>query len=274
MFKATKELTAELINNRKIIISMSRKEFANQYAGSAFGIFWGILKPLMMVAVYWFVFSVIGREPIGENTPKYTQLAMMLPGLVAWNFLSEALLNGSGAIRDNSYLVKKVAFPVSILPVVKICVSFVHHLIFLGISVIILLTQGIGFHLANLQIFYYMFAAVFFLVGITRLLAVFVVITVDVMHFLQTIMQVLFWATPVLWSVYSISSNVSPVIVTLLKLNPMLYIVEGYRDAMLSRAWFWGHPSLGLYFWGFSIVLYIFSSWVYVKNRKEFADIL
>lgn len=273
MFKAFNKVNKELVKNRRLIVSMGLKDFKNEYAGSVLGGIWGFLKPFMMIVAYWFVFSSGIRETNGIEVP---YIAWLIPGLFAWTFFSDSLTLGTSSIRVNAYLVKKMVFPVSILPVVKIFSNLLNHFIFMGIAVAVLYLQGVSLNVYAFQFIYYLFAGCIFTLAIVRLLSAMAVMSVDIVHLINTVMQLLFWGTPVVWHPVDIASKggIFPLLIQLMKLNPYFYLVEGYRNCFVQQVWFWEQPMYMLYFWCVTILLLLFSSYYYEKNRKEFADVL
>ena len=270
MFKSFLELNKELWKNRKIVYEMGKTEFRNEYVGSAFGIVWGLLKPFIMVAAYWFVFSIGMRAGMISNVP---YVAWLVPGLFAWTFLSDSLVGGTGSIRNNSHLVKKVVFPVSILPAVKIFSNFLNHMIFMFIALVLVVFLKVSLSIYIIQLVYYIFSGVIFTLAITRLLSAMAVISIDVMHFISTIMQLLFWATPVVWD-QAIVAEKSIILLNIMKLNPYFYLIQGYRSSLFEQQWFWEQPVYTLYFWGVTVFLFLIGSNYYSKTRKEFADVI
>jgi ABC-type polysaccharide/polyol phosphate export systems, permease component len=271
MLKAMQQLNSELLKYRKIITSMGKKEFQNDYAGSALGLVWGVIKPFMMVFVYWFVFSVGMRQgDIAEDVP---YIPWLIAGVFFWTFLSDSLVQGAGAIRNNAHLVKKVVFPVSILPSIRIYTNLLNHLIFMLLAILLMIFQGVSFNLYVLQIIYYLGAGIIFTIGVTRLLSAMAVMSVDILHFIQTIMQVLFWGTPIVWDPLLMSEK-SALLAQLVKINPYYYLIQGYRESFFFNIGFWQQPVYTLYFWIITLVIYLLGSYYYTKNRGEFADVL
>ena len=86
-------------------------------------------------------------------------------------------------------------------------------------------------------------------------------------------LQVLVWATPIMWNIDAMTS-ISPKIMFILKLNPMYYIVLGYRDAMINNVWFWERSGLTIYYWCFTILMFIIGTTIFSKLRVHFADVL
>lgn len=266
MFKSFLKLNKELWQNRKIVYAMGKTEFRNEYVGSALGIVWGVLKPFMMVVVYAIVFG-------GNLNSGIPFLAWLVPGLFFWTFLSDSLVAGTGAIRNSGHLVKKVVFPISILPSVKIFSNLLNHLIFMAFAIIIIIFLGQPLYIQSIQIVYYLFAGIVFTIGITRLLSAMAVMSVDIVHFIMTIMQLLFWASPVIWGTMAPRNGIEKLMMVL-RLNPYFYLLEGYRDSLFSHKWFFQDPYAMLYFWGVTLVIYLLGSYYYQKNREEFADVL
>lgn len=266
MFKSFFQLNRELWINKKIILAMGRADFKNEYAGSALGMVWGVLKPFILISVYSFVFGAVKNNGV----PFFI---WVIPGLFLWTFLADSLTGGTGAIRGNAHLVKKVVFPVSVLPSTKMITALLNHLLFMSIALVIMFVFGIQMQISIIQVFYYLTASMIFTIFVTRLFSAMAVMAVDTVHFIATIMQILFWATPVLWSP-DMGARFSEKIVFFLQFNPYFYLVEGYRDSFFSGKWFWEKPELTIYFWIVTIVIGLLGSFYYKKTRNEFADVL
>jgi len=267
MIKSFIKLNRELWDQRKVIVAMGKAEFKNEYVGSALGIFWGIIKPFTMIAVYTIVFT---NQVNG--LPYYIWL---IPGLFLWMFLSDELVGGTNAIRANAHLVKKVVFPISILPAVKIFSVLLNHIIFMIIAFVIIMFAGVPLAWGMLQIFYYLFASILVTIALTRLLSAMAVMAVDVVYFITTIMQILLWASPVLWSGYDTGKPMLQAILPILKLNPYYYVIEGYRNSFFNPSIrFYDDVNMMLWFWGFTFVIFLIGSYYYDKTRPYFADVL
>ncbi|MGL6056919.1 MAG: ABC transporter permease [Culicoidibacterales bacterium] len=250
---------------RKIIWSLSFNKFKNSYKGSALGVFWMFAKPITTILIFWVVFGIgFKTQPI-NGTP---YILWLIPGIFAWNFLSELLINGANAIRGNAHIVKKVSFPVETLPLIETIASFLNHLIFIGLTVVIVaLGYGITFK-TIIGVMYMAFAAFALMFALSRLFSTLVAVSVDIFHLLTTMTQALFWMTPVTWA----PNQFGPELVTLLKFNPFFYLVEGYREV------FYGFSEITwlytAYFWIFVALIYVIAHIVYKRIHKEFADVI
>lgn len=168
--------------------------------------------------------------------------------MIPWFYFSEAWSSGTNSLIEYSYLVKKVVFDIRCLPVIKIISSLFVHVFFVAVGLIIYLLYGYYPTLPTIQIIYYSFAMIMFTLALTYVTSSLVVFFRDLSQIIAIMMQVLMWMTPILWNIDSMPLN--SVILFILKLNPMYYIVSGYRDALITKFWFFNRPEQTLYFWG------------------------
>lgn len=133
-------LPAELWQNRRLILKLSKNDFKTRYAGSYLGMVWALVQPVVTVLLYWFVFGTImqSRQSMGDTEIPY--VLWLTAGLVPWMYFSEALSNGTNALLEYNYLVKKVVFKISILPIIKVfAATFMHVFLFASCLCCILL---------------------------------------------------------------------------------------------------------------------------------------
>ena len=124
------ELPVELYHNRQLIFSLAKNDFKTKYAGSYLGIVWAFVQPIVTILVYWFVFSVGLRA---GNADDYPFVLYLVSGIVPWFFFQDALNGGTNALLEYNYLVKKVVFKISILPMVKVISAMFVHCFFCGV---------------------------------------------------------------------------------------------------------------------------------------------
>jgi len=257
----------QLYNNRRLIFSFSKKDFGSKYLGSYLGIIWAFIQPTIMILIYWFVFQIGFRSvPIGD----IPFILWLLSGMIPWLYISESISVGTSAVTDNAHLVKKVVFPVEILPVVRLISSTFIHLFFAAVLLIIFLLYGFGFSAYYLQYFYYFFASVVLSLGITFITSSLTVFIKDVGQFVNMFLQFGFWLTPIFWSFDVVPDKYQ----FLFKLNPIFYIVDGYRQSFIYKTWFWERPLYSLYFWCVACILLVLGVIVFKKVKKHFADVL
>lgn len=253
---------------RSLIWQLARHKLREQYAATLIGSFWAILQPLMTILVFWFVFTYGLKIP--TTTEEIPFFLILFCGLIPWMTFSDGLSGGTGAILAHQYLVKKIVFPLEILPIVQIVAAFVVHLYLVIFLVLILFFYGIKPSIHSIQILYYVFAMAFFTAGLTWFLSALNVFHRDVGQSLSLIIMLWFWFTPIVWPVTRLSGPM----LWFVKANPIYYIVEGYRQTFLYSEPFWNHWNLGLYFWMVSIGLFILGITFFSRVKNQFCDVL
>ena len=265
MFNSAKRLVSDIWNDRRLMGSLSVKDFQRKFSGTYFGMVWAIAQPLLTILVYWFAFQYGFHSSDVEGTP---YVVWFMCGIVPWLFVTEAVSSASNSFIEYNYLIKKVKFNVSILPCVKILSAFYIHLFFCVFTLLI----AWGFHVTPtlylLQLPYYMVANFAILFVLTVLTSSVVVFFRDMNQIISVILLMGMWGTPIAWNLMDFSAKVHPIF----KANPFYYIIEGYRDAVIGRKWFWETPRLTLYFWIIVILLMFISSTIYYKLKPHFAD--
>ena len=262
-------LPIELLQNRKLIMNLAKNDFKTKYAGSYLGIVWAFVQPIVTILVYWFVFSV-GLK--AGNVSDYPFVLYLVSGIVPWFFFQDALNGGTNALMEYNYLVKKVVFKISVLPIVKMISALFVHAFFVVFSLVLCSLYGYTPSLETLQILYYSFCTFMLTLGLVYATSAIVVFFRDLTQIISIFLQVGVWLTPIMWDVNMLSNY--PWLIKLFKLNPMYYIVTGYRDSMLGHVWFWNHWGWTVYFWIVTVVLFALGSWIFKRLKPHFADVL
>lgn len=256
-----------IVLGRNMIINLAKNDFKTKYASSYLGITWGFIQPLITIATYWFVFQVGLRSGNISDTPF---ILWLLVAIVPWFFFSEAFSSATNVFSEYSYLVKKVVFKIELLPMVKITSAFFVHVFFLLFIFIIYSIYGYYPSIFNLQILYYVFCSAALVISLSILTSALVLFFKDLNQIIIIILQVGFWFTPIGWSYTMLPSSWTYVF----KLNPMFYIVEGFRDTFISHIAFYNHPYLTLYFWLFCCVTFAIGVKTFGKLKPHFADVI
>ena len=257
----------DVYQGRQIILQLARNDFKARFAGSYLGIVWAFIQPLVMIAVLWFVFQVGFRAtPVAE----FPFILWLSCGLIPWFFFAESLNTATGSLLEYSFLVKKVVFRTSVLPLVKILSAYYVHIFFIGLLVVMFLAYGYKPNIYYLQILYYSFAQVMLLLGLSWITSSLAVFIKDTANIISVVLQIGFWVTPILWPINMIPERYQ----VFFKLNPMFYIVEGYRDSLILGVGFWHRYNQGLYFWIVTAILFFFGALLFKKLRPHFPDVL
>lgn len=257
-----------IAESRKLMYTLAYNDFREQYLGSYLGVFWAVLRPLLFILVVWFVFGFgFKARPVTEDVPFFLWL---LCGFIPWFFFADAVNKSMNAVVGNAYLVKKVAFRVSILPLVRIFSSLFIHAIFIVILIIAFLLSGYSPSIYWLQLPYFIFCTIVLVLGIGWLTSALRVFIKDVGEIIGVIIQFGFWLTPIFWEIKTI-----PLPYRLyLKINPMFYIIDGYRDTFITHTWFWEQFKIMPYFLITTSVLFIVGAITFKRLRPHFGDVL
>lgn len=257
-----------IAESRSLLISLTKNEFRKEYLGSYLGLAWALLQPLSFILVIWFVFEVGFRTgPVNGDTPFFLWL---LCGMVPWFFFANAVSSGTQSVVSNAYLVKKVAFRVSILPLVEIGSALIVHMMLLLITIIAFLAHGKMPTIYWLQLPYFVLCTVLLVLGITWLTSALRVFIKDIGNLIAILLQLGFWFTPIFWSADIVPEQYR----YLIKLNPMFYIVDGYRDTFINQVWFWEQYKVTPYFLVTTGFLFVAGAIVFKRLRPHFGDVL
>ena len=256
-----------LYHHRYLVMSMAKREIAAQYVGSFLGFVWTFIKPLVMICVFWFVFSVGFRSKPMADVPFVVWLAA---GLAPWFCFSDIVMSSTGAVIGNAPLVKKTLFPSQILPVVKLLSGLITHAVFLTILLGLLLFEGIPLTIFTLQFIYYLVCFSLLALGISWFVSALNVFVRDVGQLVAVALQIGFWGTPIFWDINIMSEKIR----VLMLLNPVFYIVQGYRESFIHFVPFWHHGFQTVYFWVFTMLSLLVGAFVFRRLKPQFADVL
>ena len=260
----------DIINNRNMIFSLARSDFKKRFVGSYFGIVWMFIQPLATVLVYTLIFQVGFRAtPPVANVP---YVLWLLPGIIPWFYFQESMLQGTGVLYEYNFLVKKVVFDVSMLPIVKLLSVFFSHVFFVIIMFIVFLIARVKITLDALLIVYFSFALSVFTLGLIYITSAINVFFKDMSQIVGILMQFGIWMAPIMYD-ENLFVGRSELVLKLLKLNPIYYIVKGYRFAMVHQE-FSNFKMLTIYFWIVAIAVLLFGNFVFNRLKPHFSDVL
>lgn len=251
-----------------MILRMSRYEEKATYQSHYLGLAWQILNPAIQVGIYYLVFGVGVNQ--GREISGVPFIVWMLIGITAWFYVNSSILGASNSIHRQVGMVAKMKFPVSVLPTINIVSNLSSYFPMVGIVILTLLAFGVWPSLYWLQYIYYFFCMIAFLFAFGLLNSTITVLIRDYHIFLQSVLRLLFYVSGPIWDIQNRSLPVP--LVKILELNPVYYIIEGFRDAFIGRAWFWEHSSQAIIFWGIVLMLLIVGSHLHMKFRANFVD--
>lgn len=257
----------DLVENRHVIWDLTKKDIKQRYLGSYLGVLWAFIQPAINVFIFWFVFQVGFKSMPVDNFPFVLWLVC---GMFPWFFFTDAWSSATNSIAANSFLVKKVVFRVSLLPVIQIMSALLVNSFFILVLFVMFFLYGYPPSIYNLQIIYYWFALVCLVFGLSLITSTLVIFLKDVGQLVSMLMQLGFWATPIFWSLQIIPERFQ----IFFKINPVYYIVEGYRNSFIYHKWFFEQGYWNLWFWFVTALLVVMGVVVFKKLRPHFADVL
>lgn len=268
MIQQLKKFIKDIYVKRSLILELAKRDFQKQYAGSYLGFIWVFLQPLLFIGVLYMIFTLGFRT--GGEKDGVPFVVYLVTGIISWQFFAQSFNSSSNIIKQHSFLLKKVDFRLSILPIVKLLSAFIPHLFFIFLAIVIAWLNGFAPSIFTIQIFYYIFSVAMLLLGLGWLTSSTNLFIEDVSKTVSVIIQFGFWLTPIFWSIEKIPLEYQWIV----KLNPMYYVVTGYRDSLINQVWFWEKPQETLYFWGFTLVVLYSGIIVFKKLRPHFAEVV
>jgi lipopolysaccharide transport system permease protein len=263
-------LADSLWRNRQLIEQMSKREVVGRYKGSVMGLLWSFLNPVLMLGVYTFVFSVIfkARWGIGEEETK-TQFAVVLfVGMIVHGLFAEVLNRAPGVILSNVNYVKKVVFPLEILPVISMGAALFHSLVSLAVLLIAFVIFNGYLHWTAIFAPLVLLPLVILTLGLAWILASLGVFVRDVGQTIGIVTTVMMFLSPVFFPITALPVKIRPLIMA----NPLTFIIEQAREVLI-----WGRlpdwAGLGIYTLIATAVAWAGYAW-FQKTRKGFADVL
>lgn len=266
-------LLGQIVQSRTLIWKLAKNDFKKRYAGSYLGAIWALVQPVITVLMYYIVFDKIFQsrsEAMAGDIP-IPYVLFLTAGLVPWFYFSETLTQGTSALLDYNYLVKKVVFNIDILPVIKLVAASFIHVFFVFVLLIISISYGFMPGIYTIQLIYYSFCLFVLNLALCYTTGAVVVFFKDLSQIIQIVLQLGMWATPILWNIASLGS---PTWQKIIKLNPVAYVVLGYRSSLCEERWFWEDLPYTLYFWGFVIAAMFIGRLIFKRLKPHFADVL
>lgn len=260
-------IVKDQLKHLSMILRIARYEERADYQSHYLGLLWQILNPLIQIGTYYLIFGV-GLRGTRTATDGVPFFVWMVVGMTTWMFINQSITRGSKAIVNKVNLVSKMKFPLNILPSINIASGFSLYLVMLVVSLILLASQGVTPTLMWAQYIYYFICMIVFLYAVTLFTSTITVLFRDMQFVIQSVMRLLFYVSGTIWNIAEMPESIRHYF----SLNPILYIVEGFRDAFLSRAWFWESPELTIYFWAFTLFFLVAGSVLHNKFKESFVD--
>ena len=263
-------LGKSLLQHRELILKMTKREVIGRYQGSIMGLAWSFFNPILMLTVYSFVFSVVfkARWGLGDDESKTHFAVVLFVGMIVHGLLAEVLNRAPGLIISNVNYVKKVVFPLEILPVTSMGAALFHSFISLVVLLIALIILNGNMHWTAVFIPLVLLPLVILTLGLAWMLASLGVFIRDIGQAIGIITTVMLFMSPVFFPLSAMPEKYHPLIMA----NPLTFIIEQAREVLIFGHlpnWF----GLGLYMLVASVVAWAGFA-LFQKTRQSFADVL
>jgi lipopolysaccharide transport system permease protein len=258
----------ELPRRFDLIISLTRRELAARYRGSVLGIIWALVTPVVMIAIYTFIFAGIFGARFGANGSAWDFALYLFCGLLPWTAFQEAVQHSSNTIVSHANLVKRVVFPLEILPVSLALTALANQLFgTLALLVFSLIIRG-ELHLTMLWLPVLIVPQLIATLGVAWLVASLGVFLRDIVQGIALLLTTWLYLTPIIYPESVVPERFRPFI----NANPFTHLIRSYRRIVLEGA---APDWRGLaYFTIFALVCFIFGYWWFARTRKNFADVI
>lgn len=255
------------------MLTLARRDLKTRYVSSYLGASWNLLHPLLMIALYYGIFAVLFAIRDGAYYRETAFLPWFMVGFTAWMLFSETVLANANIIVQNSSMITKEVFPSEVLPVSTFFGNLVTHVVYLVLTLALLFGYGVYPSALMIPKLLLMLGVLFmFTIGVSWIVAATTVFIRDISQILGVVMTFWFYTTPVLIPLQYIEGRLGGAVGVLARLNPMYYIVEGYRDALFGGAVL-GSTGLILCF-TFSFSIFVAGGLFFRALKPNFAEVL
>lgn len=263
------EMIASLWRNRELIRTFAKREVLVRYRGSALGLLWSFATPLLMLVIYTFVFSVVFNARWGNGAENKAEFALLLfAGLIAFNLFAECINRAPGLISSTPNYVKKIVFPLEILPVVSFTAALYHAMVSLIVWLVAYIMLIGTPHLTVLYLPLIFIPFGLFTVGFCWALSSLGVYLRDTSQIIGLFTTALMFISPIFYPAAALPEFYRDIVY----LNPLAVIIEQTRNVL-----FWGHApdflALSIYWVVTSFIAWLGFFW-FQKTRRSFADVL
>ncbi len=253
----------QILKYRELIFTLFQRELKSRYRGSFFGYLWSFFNPLLLLAIYSFIFSFIFKPRIEGISP---YALFLFIGLLPWNWFSQSLNEACISYQENSGILKKIYFPLEIIPLVKVLSGAVHFLFALPIIILSLIFTK------HFTYFFFFFPISFFLhllftVFICLIISILGVYFKDLKDLLSNLLHFLFFATPIIYSIDMIPNSILKKIIIL---NPLTHLMRLWQYPLFYGK-IPGYKSL-TYILIFILILWLLYFFIFKRYKEEIVE--
>jgi lipopolysaccharide transport system permease protein len=264
-----------LFRNKNILSALIQKEIKNRYASSALGFLWALLQPLAAILVYTVIFSLVFRSSVPESYKQVPYVIFLMCGLIPYQIFSETVGRSCNILIENMNMITKMVFPYELFPVSVLIISLITSGITLLLTIIFMFIIGVMPDFSNLIYLPFFILPLFmFTIGLSWIISCVSVVYRDIVHIVPVALNLLFFATPVLYSSEMVENMKAehPILVMLAKLNPLFSIVEGHRISLIGEKFILDNNTV-LISYILSAGIFLIGGIIFHMFKRELADL-
>lgn len=263
------EIIDEHIQNISIISTLTKTDLIRTYRGAILSWAWAIIRPAFRIFIYYFMLA-IGLK-VSKDMFGYPYFLWLISGMVPWFYINDILSQGSESIRKYSYLVTKMKIPICIIPTFTSISRFIIHIILMAITICLFIFSGYSLDMYILQLPIYMLFMFLFFTILNQVLSLLSAVSKDFLNIIKSSVFAIFALSGVIWDISSIHN---PILKFILELNPVTFLVNGYRNCFIKHVWFWEDSLSLIAFIVVFLISCILSVICYKKFKKIIPDVL
>jgi lipopolysaccharide transport system permease protein len=263
-------MVRSFVAHRELLWELVKRDFIGRYKGSALGVVWSLFNPLLMLAIYTFVFSVALKARWGENVGngKVAFAIVLFSGIVVHTFFAECLNRAPSLIVSHANYVKKVVFPLEVLPWMALLSALLHFLVSFTVLLVFCLIDGVAIRPSILLVPVALLPLVLMIIGLTWVLASLGVYLRDLSQIMGVFTSIALFLAPIFYPIESLPAAYQ----ALLKWNPISLPVIQIRNLLLwAKPFEWGAWSVSL---AVGVTICVVGYWWFQKSRRGFADVV
>jgi teichoic acid transport system permease protein len=261
---------SEQIKYMPLIIRMSKYTTKDNYKNYMLGRVWQYVTPVITAIFYYIVFGYIYKRSLGDIDIPY--LPWMLIGMATWGLTNGSIIGSLHSIIYQLNLSNTFGFPNSISPTTIFVSRIVEFLVISACAVVVAIRRGYYPSIYWVQLLYYLFAITVFTISLSLLNATVTLLFRDYSQIVRTIARVGMYVSGVMINLQS--DSIPAFVRRIVMLNPFYYLIEGIRDAIFSREWFFDKISFGIFFWALTVFILVVGTYLFYKYQESFRDFL
>lgn len=264
-----KEILRDHWEYKSQLPKLAKSDLNKTYKGALLGWAWAIIRPAILIFVFWFAFTIGLRH--GKPVDGYPFFLWLIAGMIPWYYMRDMLNSGSSSIRRYKYLVTKIKFPISTIPTFVSMANLAVNTGLIVIMMIIFWLFGYAPTIYYLQIPFYILLMFLFWTAWGLFSGILSAISSDFLNLIKSLTQALFWLSGILYDARTIEQ---PIIRKILLFNPVTILVNGFRNVFINHQWFWEQPRELRNLLIVYILMCLLAIWAYKRLRKELPDVL